>query len=71
MQTSLWLELDVLPLSSSEFKPSVTWSMDCHITEQFLFPGAFVGSSPEVLVSMAVFSGLKIRRFKAPIFSCP
>lgn len=33
--------------------------MDFHITEQFLFPGAVVGSSREVLVSMVVFSAVK------------
>lgn len=62
----LWLELDVLPLSSSEFKPSVTWSMACHVTEQFLFPGAFVGSSRDALVNMAVFSGVKNQPLQSP-----
>lgn len=40
--------------------------MDFHITEQFLFPGAVVGSSQEVLVSMAVFSAVKNQLLQSP-----
>lgn len=40
--------------------------MACHVTEQFLFPGAFVGSSRDALVNMAVFSGVKNQPLQSP-----